>query len=333
MKKVIAILALLLAIQQGKMYGQVTMETFKTKSQTESRDYFLNKMTQAKAKEKSGDLQEAILIYTSLTKENVSESDRRNLYNALEVAQIKFNSHINNKVSEMIIANDNTGILNLLLDAKEEMSKSELDRQTLRMWTNVFANANQYASTHDYSRLNSLFTDFTPEEFGYSLSNPNEKLMPAKNNEYAAFYYAYKQHKENEERKILEAQAKEDSIKSANYYASYHKERHKVRWHSKGLLLGSIGTLLGAEKNYGWEAGIGAQIRTSNSFIGFELSGTYTQETFINEADKPNYEYDTYYYKQNPILSYIRIAPKILFLPFKNKSYGLHFGYTLGIPN
>lgn len=249
MKHFFVLVALLFAFEQGEVYGQVTMETFKSKSQTESKRYFSSRMDEAKAKEKSGDLKEAISIYTALTKESMNEADRKNLYNALEIAQIKFNSYINNKVSEMIVVNDNIGIRRLLLDVQEEMTKNELDRQTQRLWTNVLANANQYASGHEYDRLGSLFAYFTPTEFGCSLLNNDEKLMPAKSSEYRTLYEAFTKHKDAEERKILEAKAKADSIQSAKYYANYRKERRKVRWHSKGIIFGSFGTLLDTQNN------------------------------------------------------------------------------------
>lgn len=325
MKHFFVLVALLFAFEQGEVYGQVTMETFKSKSQTESKRYFSSRMDEAKAKEKSGDLKEAIFIYTALTKESMNEADRKNLYNALEIAQIKFNSYINNKVSEMIVVNDNIGIRRLLLNVQEEMTKNELDRQTQRLWTNVLANANQYASGHEYDRLSSLFAYFTPTEFGCSLLNNDEKLMPAKSSEYRTLYEAFTKHKDAEERKILEAKAKADSIQSAKYYANYRKERRKVRWHSKGIIFGSFGTLLDTQNNYEWEAGLGAQIRTTNSFIGFELTGSYAEVDFTRDADE-------FIYQGNPRMSYVRIAPKIMFVPFKNKSYGLHLGYTVGIP-
>ncbi len=324
MKQIFMLLTLLFVIGQNEIYAQITMETFKSKNQTEIKHYFLNRMDEAKAKEKSGDLKEAISIYTILTKENINETDRKYLYNALEIAQIKFNSYINNKVSEMIVVNDNIGIRNLLLDVQEQMTKNELNRQTQRLWLNVLSNANQYATEHEYNHLNTLFSYFPTTDFGCSLTNTDEKLMPAKSYEYRTLYNAFINHKAAEERSILIAKAKEDSIKSAKYYKDYRKERRKIRWHSKGLLFGSFGTLLNVQNNYEWEAGIGAQIRTSNSFIGFELTGSYAEIDFFKvEEDFNDYG--------NPRLSYIKVAPKIMFIPFRNKSYGLHLGYIVGI--
>ena len=62
MKHFFVLVALLFAFEQGEVYGQVTMETFKSKSQIESKRYFSSRMDEAKAKEKSGDLKELFLF-------------------------------------------------------------------------------------------------------------------------------------------------------------------------------------------------------------------------------------------------------------------------------